>query len=104
MDVVKKDVESLVTKELKNALKNNPLFHSLHEGYAVILEEVDEVKTELEIIDTNMDGLWCCTKNDDRVFCLSRAQAIKSAAIRAAVESIQVAVMAQKFLDSEANF
>lgn len=104
MDVVKKDVENLVTKELKNALKNNPLFHSLHEGYAVILEEVDEVKTELKIIDTNIDGLWNCTKNDDRVFCLSRAQAIKSAAIRAAVESIQVAAMAQKFLDSEGIF
>ncbi|MEZ4661195.1 MAG: hypothetical protein R2911_26910 [Caldilineaceae bacterium] len=33
----------LVAEELRQARAANPPFHNLHEGYAVILEEVDEL-------------------------------------------------------------
>ena len=39
MNAVKKDVEKLVVKELNSANEQFPLFASLHEGYAVMLEE-----------------------------------------------------------------
>lgn len=48
MDVVRKDVEALVQKELDAANEKFPLFHSAHEGYAVILEENDEIKKTLQ--------------------------------------------------------
>jgi hypothetical protein len=32
---------------LKNALRNYPPFTSAHEGYAILLEEVDELKEEV---------------------------------------------------------
>lgn len=38
-----KDIELKVFNEFDLAKKNYPDFHSLHEGYAVLLEEVDEL-------------------------------------------------------------
>jgi len=38
-----------VEKELKRARTKHPIgFHSAHEGYAVLLEEVDELWTEIK--------------------------------------------------------
>ena len=36
-----------VAAELDRALKNYPPFASAHEGYAILLEEVDELKAEV---------------------------------------------------------
>lgn len=36
-----------VEVEVRSAMKTNSPMHSLHEGYAVILEEMDELKTEV---------------------------------------------------------
>lgn len=38
----------LVAEELRQARAANPPFHNLHEGYAVILEEVDELWDEIK--------------------------------------------------------
>ena len=35
------EVQALFDKELKKANENNPQFHSSHEAYAVLLEEVE---------------------------------------------------------------
>jgi len=37
----------LVDMEIKRATSKNPAFNSCHEGYAVILEELDELKEEV---------------------------------------------------------
>lgn len=42
MNVIENDVRALVDKELTAANERFPQFHSAHEGYAVILEEVEE--------------------------------------------------------------
>jgi len=38
---------SLVERELQAARAKHPPIHSAHEGYAIILEEVDELKAEV---------------------------------------------------------
>ena len=38
---------TLVEQELTKASRKHPPFHSLHEAYAVILEEVDEFKAQV---------------------------------------------------------
>ena len=42
MNAIENDVRALVDKELDAANERFPQFHSAHEGYAVILEEVEE--------------------------------------------------------------
>ena len=66
----------LVVKELNTANEKFPLFNSPHEGYAVLLEEVDE--------------LWDEIKGDKAPL----------AKVRQKEEAIQVAAMALKFLIS----
>jgi hypothetical protein len=37
-----------VVREFESAISRYPAFHSAHEGYAIILEEVDELWTEVK--------------------------------------------------------
>ena len=46
MNAVETHVRNLVEIELAAANERFPPFHSAHEGWAVILEEVDELKAE----------------------------------------------------------
>lgn len=49
MDAVSKDVRRLVNKELEAANRKFRQFASPHEGYAVIVEELNEVWTAEKI-------------------------------------------------------
>lgn len=65
---------NLISVEYKNAIQNHSPFNSAHEGYAVILEELDELKAEI----------W--KKNKQRDMDKLRA------------EAVQVGAMALRFL------
>ena len=99
MNAVKQDVEKLVQKELKSANRRFPMFRSDHEGAAVIFEEMQETENELknaqeyfkalcESVKQNVDAEWC-------------GESVKIAPVNLACEAIQVAAMAQKFIDSQ---
>lgn len=100
MNAVKEDVEKLVQKELESANQRFPMFRSDHEGVAVVFEEIEEAKTELEEIDDNFHNLWCLVKDND-IRSSTYAGWIFKSSIRLACEAIQVAAMAQKFIDSQ---
>lgn len=55
MNVIENDVRALVDKELTAANERFPQFRSQHEGYAVILEEFDEAKEQLEAAELFLD-------------------------------------------------
>jgi len=95
--IEEKDLLWLVNKELESANKQFPLFHSEHEGYAVILEEVEEVKEQVENVDKVMNMMWQHIKLN----CLEPRSSVitsklKKAALDLATEALQVAAMAQK--------
>ena len=48
---MQKTIEEILT-ELERARNRFPAFHSMHEGYAVILEELDELWDEVKRDDT----------------------------------------------------
>ena len=99
MNAVENDVRVLVGKELAAANERFPQFHSQHEGYAVIKEEVDELKEATDKVIGRMVSLWSRVKygNDpERLL-----QMISEDAVNAAVEAIQVAAMCKKFLEME---
>ena len=89
-------------KELERANKKFQMFQSTHEGYAVLLEEVEEVQEEVEQIKESLEILWEGTKRYwTSESLIKRCEKIKKHAILNAAESIQVAAMAEKFINSQ---
>ena len=99
MNAVENDVRILVDKELAAANERFPQFHSAHEGWAVILEEVDEAEAEMKTIRGNVNGMFYLIRNNvDAKWVVEKTE---YAAIQTACEAVQVAAMCKKFLEME---
>ncbi len=97
MDAVKQKIYELTETELKAANEKFPLFASSHEAYAVICEEFDETRDELEALQYCVDQLWTDVKgNASEATKNNRLTRIYENAIDLAVEAIQTAAMARK--------
>lgn len=71
--------------------------HSDHESYAIILEELQEAKDEVDAFDRELSLFWTMVKsNDDDQMKLSRLLQMYRNALFGACELIQVAAMAKK--------
>ena len=99
MNVVENDIRALVDKKLAAANKRFPQFNSAHEGYAVIQEEVDELKEDMDRINGRIPSLRARVRFNDS--CEELVSRIYDDAINAAREAIQVAAMCKKFLEME---
>lgn len=101
MNAVIDKLPALVDEELAAANAKHPPFHSAHEGYAVILEEVQETAEEMAILRKDLDLLWSLVKLCDRpgIYMRAPVSSIGFHAHRVAAEAIQVAAMAQKMLN-----
>ena len=100
MNAVKSEVEKLVQKELESANQRFPMFRSDHEGAAVILEEIEEARSEMLDMELQYKSLWQTIK-ENFINTASYSELIFDDAINLACEAIQVAAMAQKFIDSQ---
>ena len=101
MNAIENDVRALVDKELAAANERFPQFHSAHEGWAVILEEVIETEVEMKTVRESIEGMFrSVINNADAKWA---AQKIEYAAIHAACEAIQVAAMCRKFMGMESG-
>lgn len=99
MNAVRSDVEQLVKKELESANKRFPAFHSPHEGWAVIREEYEELQQETEYVEECLNILWSRIRHNAELDTGFPTTKIKERAIAAACEAIQVAAMAQKYIE-----
>lgn len=101
MEELLDEVERIMKNELVRANKKNPLFNSPHEAYAVIKKEAEEAEYECALIKDALSQFWSYVKCDggapDMLDCLDQT---KEKAMNLAAESIQVAAMAQKAIDS----
>ena len=98
MNAIQSNIQSLIRVELKAANLSNPLFHSAHEGYAVILEETDEANMEMVNMDEAINGLWESNKENDAERSAKIAKNIRRYATNLACEAVQVAAMCEKLL------
>ena len=97
-----KDVSKLINEEGKRSMVEHPFFNSTHEGYAIVKEEIEEAEVENEIVNVSLTKLWDEIKNNgsnERIS--SICEVMKSHAMLNAAESIQVAAMCQKFIESK---
>ena len=102
MNEVKSDVEKLVQKELKPTNQRFLMFRSDHEGAAVIFEEIQEAEYEFECVKDRFQELWRsvkCDMSSEWIYEINTV--VTNRAVNLACEAIQVAAMAQKFIDSK---
>lgn len=95
--VSNEEVQALFDKELAKANEHNPQFHSAHEAYAVLFEEVEEVKKEMDDLDSYTGCIWDSVKNGGGL--RTNLEWTKKYASSLIKEAIQVGAMCDKFLD-----
>lgn len=94
-------VDFLIANELDLARdEHGETFASMHEGAAVLFEEVQEAQDEDGSIHILIPLFWEAVKNEDSNRARMFAEELASHAERLACEAIQVAAMALKFVDT----
>lgn len=92
----------LIREEFRQAnASHGESFHTAHEGYAVILEEVEEASECMATLHHTMGELWTNIRNDHTPQLQNDVRRIRRAAECLIVEAAQIAAMCQKFLNSK---
>ena len=90
-------INKAVMTETENARKNyGDRYNSQHEGYAVLLEEVEEVSDDLTYIKNNLGVLWQSIKTND-LKDTTLLTDIEGTAQLLALEAVQIAAVCAKF-------
>lgn len=94
-------IKRAAQREYENACKSfGKTYHSLHEGWAVLKEEVEESSTPVNRIQSLMDKLWQVIKAGDTELSLEFALSIQEWALNGMMELAQVMACCQKFIDT----
>lgn len=98
-------IQKSIKLELENIKKNyGENYNSAHEGYAVLLEEVEEVEECLCYIRTDIKILWERVKNNFKdLENIDKSAELLMVVVNAkqlAEEAVQVAAVAEKFVQT----
>ena len=94
-------IRILAIEEFDKANIEYPLFHSLHEGYAVLQEEIDEVIESNRIAMSHKEAMWEAIKINDSKEAIIQAKHVESQLVHSAAEMVQCIAMARKIIHSE---
>ena len=90
-------INEAVALELASACTTyGPEYHSLHEGYAVLLEEVEEAESDINVIKEYLHTMWEEVKTNDDESAKADAIIMARYAVELAKEACQVAAVAKK--------
>lgn len=95
-DAIEGKLHGLVSIELAESNKAYGLFHSLHEGYAVLREEVEEASEALNLVKVSLDATWLGCRNSNPRWVAITVPDIEREALQLASEALQTAAMARK--------
>ncbi len=99
-----KRLAEIAEDELNLANKKFPMFHSRHEGWGVLTEELWEHTNEIEMLNDYAKKIQFSIYHDgDSEELKEFAKNAYSYAIRATAEMIQVAAMCRKLIYSEVD-
>lgn len=102
-EMTKKYVEAAVGAETQNAVEKFGLtYNSLHEGYAILKEEVEEAGEEWDNVNRGLTILWEKIRkpelwSDHEL--ITELKATKKNAEKLALEAVQVAAVCNKILN-----
>lgn len=93
-----RDSEGIVKKELQEANKAFRAFASTHEGYAVVLEEFEELKERFDQTEEILKNVWLLTKqNATKETFKAVLEDANAITIQLVAEAVKTAAMFQKF-------
>ena len=92
----RENILAAVAKEKESAIKNHGYFHSDHEFWAVLKEEVEELQEYSTYIASKADLLWTAVRAD-AVLNQDTLNIIRQNAINAACEAVQVVAVINKY-------
>lgn len=95
-----KNIDELIERELRNANSKYPLFSSEHEGYAVILEEYEETKYNIELADRTLENIWENIKTNSHDVVVKGIVTLRTEMQMLIAEAIQTAAMCDKMIMS----
>jgi hypothetical protein len=96
-DRTEKLTEHLIQAEYKNACeKFGEKYNSLHEGYAVLLEEMEEVNSEIADLDTWLKTFWRSVRGGDYYKPIECVEEIKICVENSMKELAQVGAVLMK--------
>ena len=96
-----KAIEQAVCYELQNIVKEHgPTYHSVHEGFAVLMEEVQEACEDSKFMNNRLECVWHAVRNDDPKTLLNNLGEVKQFALALAEEAVQCAAVCEKFIGS----
>ena len=94
-------VDTLICGELRTAKEQHgEKFNSLHEAYAVALEELEEANLNVENIKTTFNYFWTAVKSDIKSCFENDLRSTKYYTVEAIKEFAQFAAMIDKTLES----
>ena len=92
-------IEQAVCHELRNIVKKyGPTYHSEHEGYAVLLEEVEEACEAAEFMQDALKRLWTSIRQNE--FSNFELSQVYNFAKGLANEAVQVAAVCERFMET----
>lgn len=94
-------VDNLIKTELDEANTIHPPFVDMHHAYAVMKEELEETKAELDSCYNILNFYWESVKCDDFITAKGYASQLLTVATRGVIEMVQLAAMAQKATEVE---
>ena len=99
MTVVKDEIRAAIDKELAAAKEVHGLHHSRAEQFAVMLEEFEEAKEELEAAEKNLRIMFGHIRINHDKHAHEFALRVADAAERLACEAVQLAAVAKKEIE-----
>lgn len=99
----KEHILSAIAKEKEAAIKNHGYFHSDHEFWAVLKEEVEELQEDSTYITSIVRRLWDSVRGDSMFNNIDTLNVVRENAINAVCEAIQVVVVIDKYLEGESK-
>lgn len=93
------ETEKLINKacvfEFAQATETHGMkFHSMHEGWAVLKEEVEEAQGEFNLLNYYLGGMWISVKQNEEV--ITKADFIQKVSIKAMMELAQIWAVCEK--------
>ena len=99
-EITEKSVHNAIIAETENAKKTyGEKYNSLHEGYAVLKEEVEEAFEDAKAIQERLDELWHGVRSDNGPEPML-LDVITFNATELAKEAVQVAAVCNKLKES----